>query len=152
MQTAAVDLVTEDPRSFLMGPGQETFDIAVHDPTSAHYVEDATGIIDSNSLWLSLGISGGITAAVLLALVLGLAWIRLLLKSRRIPMGPRLWVVGWLAAWMPIWALLQFVGTFPFNPSEAIILGTLIGAAIAQSGIDPQPRLDESTGSPDSRL
>jgi hypothetical protein len=35
------------------------------------------------------------------------------------------------------------VGTFPFNPSEAIILGTLLGAAIAQTGIALRPHLDK---------
>jgi len=146
-QAAAFDLVTEDPRTLLLGPGQETFDMAIHDPASPHFVKDAIGIIDPNSLWLSLGISGGIVAAVLLASVLALTWIRVSIASRRIPAGSRLSLVLWLAAWIPTWALLQFAGTFPFNPSEAIILGTLLGAAIAQSGVGRQQRPIQGTGS-----
>jgi O-Antigen ligase len=133
MQAAAIDVTTADPRAFFLGPGQEAFNQAVHDPTSDLYVEDATGVLDPNSLWLSLGISGGLIAAALLALVLAIAWIRLLLASRRVQAGPREWLACWLAAWLPVWALLQFAGTFPFTPSEATILGTMVGASIGQS-------------------
>jgi hypothetical protein len=140
MQMAALELVTESPRSLLLGPGQATFDMAVHDPASPQYVAEGVGIVDPNSLWLSLGVSGGIPAAGLLASVLALTWLRLLAAVQLLRLGPRAWLIAWLAAWIPTWGLLQFVGTFPFNPSEAMILGTLLGAAIAQSGLALEPR------------
>lgn len=143
MQLAALDLVTENPRNFFLGPGQATYDEAVHDPAGPHYVAQGVGIIDPNSLWLSLGVSGGVVAAGLLASLLTVTWIRLLLAVRRPPFGPRWWMLAWLAAWLPTWAFLQFVGTFPFNPSEAIILGTLLGAGIAQTGLVLRPHLNE---------
>jgi hypothetical protein len=143
MQLAALDLVTENPRNLLLGPGQQTYDEAVHDPGGHHYVEQSIGIIDPNSLWLSLGVSGGVVGAGLLASLVMAIWIRLLLAIRRLQFAPRGWMLAWLAAWLPAWALLQFVGTFPFNPSEAIILGTLLGAAIAQTGLALRPDGDQ---------
>ena len=135
LQGAALGLITDDPLSVVIGPGPAAFDVAVHDPSSRYYVEESAGIVDPNSLWLTIGLSGGLVAVTVLAAILLVVWIRLLVVARRTDPGPRLWTVRWLAAWIPTWAVVQFVGTNPFNPSEAMILGTLLGAAVAQSGM-----------------
>lgn len=130
MQAAAVDLILDSPRTIMLGPGQAVFELAIHDTSSPLHVEDSAGFRDSNSLWLTLAVAGGLPAALLMAVILGLVSLRSLRLTRTGRGGFPGVVVWWLAAWLPVWGVMQFFGTFPFVASEAIILGTMLGTAI----------------------
>ena len=141
LQIAALQMVVATPVDTAIGPGMAAFGANVHDPSSPHYVSGSEGIVDPNSLWLTSALAGGVLGLVALAgLILGTE-IRLVRALRSNRDGPIAWTVRWLAAWLPVWALIQFVGTNPFNPSEAMILGTLLGMAIGVSR--PVPESDE---------
>jgi hypothetical protein len=135
MQLAAAGLVGASPRDVILGPGLTAYDRAVHDPSDDWFVKDATGIVDPNSVWLTLAISGGAIGVALLATTLLATWWRVFRSSRFARDGSPMIVVATLAAWLPTWAVVQAVGTNPFNTSEAVILGTMLGAATAHSGI-----------------
>ena len=130
MQRTALAMITETPAAMIAGPGQRAFETAVHTEGSPRYVADAIGVRDPNSLWLSVGLSGGTVGLVLLLAALAVVAIRLLrvVRSRSDTHGSL--VVAWLAAWLATWAAMQFFGTYPFATAEAVILGTLLGIAI----------------------
>jgi hypothetical protein len=151
MQATALDLILDDPKSLLVGPGQQAYELAIHDPMSPRHISGAAGIRDPNSLWLSLAISGGILGPLLLAGIVAWISIRLLLATRRAAARPRRVLLAGLAAWLPTWACLQFVGTYPFNTSEAIILGTLLGTSVAQSGVGTEIETQVVAGSVGTR-
>ncbi len=134
MQRTALSMITETPRSLFVGPGQRTFESAVHDPDSPRYVADAVGVRDPNSLWLSVGLSGGVIGVGLLIAALAVVALRLWRMIRSRPETQAGLVVAWLAAWLATWVGMQFFGTYPFATAEAVILGTLIGVAIGLSG------------------
>ena len=134
LQTVALEQIADSPRSLIIGPGMSSFDHAVHDPASPDLIPDAAKINDPNSLWLTAGLAGGLPAMLLLLAVLGVAWLRLIRSFRD---ARSVWhgaTLLWLAAWIPVWALVQFVGTNPLAPAEAVILGTLSGLAVGLSG------------------
>ncbi len=109
----------------------------MHDPASPDLIPDAAKINDPNSLWLTAGLAGGLPAILLLLAVLGVAWLRLIRAFRD---ARSVWhgaALLWLAAWIPVWALVQFVGTNPLALAEAVILGTLLGLAAGLSGRRP---------------
>jgi hypothetical protein len=127
LQRTAVDMLVEDPRALLLGPGLAAYETAVHDPASPRRIPDAFAIRDPNSMWLTVALAGGLIGVLLAATVLGYLMLRLVREVLRSRDGwPRVTVV-WMAAWLPVWALVQFLGTNPFNTSEAIIFGTLVG-------------------------
>jgi hypothetical protein len=114
----------------LIGPGLATYETAIHDPASLRHLPAAFGIRDPNSLWLTVSLAGGVPGLLLLALLVGYLMVRLARAIRRPDDGwPRLAVL-WLAAWLPVWAVIQFLGTNPFNTSESIIFGTLVGSMV----------------------
>ncbi len=134
LQIVAFQEVTHSPRSLILGPGLSRFDIAVHDPASPVRIPEAARINDPNSLWLTVGLAGGVPAMLLLAAVLGVAWLRLMRSLRD---ARSVWhgaALLWMAAWIPVWALAQLVGTNPFALAETVILGTLLGLAAGLSG------------------
>jgi hypothetical protein len=133
MQRTALAMITETPAAAIAGPGQRTFETAVHTEGSPRYVADAIGVRDPNSLWLSVGLSGGIVGLILLLVALAVVAIRLLRVVRSRTDLPGSLVVSWLAAWLATWAAMQFFGTYPFATAEAVILGTLLGVAIGMT-------------------
>lgn len=135
LQANALDMVTADPVSFVLGPGMTAFANAIGDPAAERYVPGAEGIVDPNSLWLTMALAGGSVAVIALAALIAGTEIRLLGAARKHPPGRRQWVLSWLAAWLPVWSMVQFVGTNPFNTSEAMILGTLLGTGVGLSGV-----------------
>lgn len=133
LQIVAFQEVTDSPRSLLLGPGMSRFDAAVHDPASPDRIPDAAKINDPNSLWLTVGLAGGLPAVLLLAALLGVAWLRLIRSLRK---ASSVWhgvALLWLTAWIPVWALVQLVGTNPFSLAETVILGTMLGLAAGLS-------------------
>ncbi|MBA2275202.1 MAG: hypothetical protein H0W00_00685 [Chloroflexi bacterium] len=137
LQTVALEQIADSPRSLIVGPGMTSFDLAVHDPASPDLIPDAAKINDPNSLWLTAGLAGGLPAILLLLAVLGVAWLRLIRAFRD---ARSVWhgaALLWLTAWIPVWALVQFVGTNPLALAEAVILGTLLGLAAGLSGRRP---------------
>lgn len=136
MQKAALDLITASPRTLMLGPGQAVYELAIHEPSSPHYIVDAVGFRDSNSLWLTLAVAGGVPAALLMAIILLTIILRLLRVIRRGRDGLSGVAISWMAVWFPVWAVMQFFGTFPFVASEAIILGTMLGTAIGVTNRD----------------
>ncbi len=134
LQTVALEAITESPASLVLGTGMSRFDVAVHDPDSPGHIPDAARINDPNSLWLTVGLAGGLPAILLLATLLGVTWLRLLRSFR----GARsVWhgaALLWLAAWIPVWALVQLVGTNPLALAEAVIFGTMVGLAAGLAG------------------
>ena len=138
LQATALRMVVEDPTSSVLGPGMAAFDAAIHDPASTYYVRGAEGIVDPNSLWLTAALAGGVVALIALAIAVVAIEIRLLRAVRTQLNGPSPWTVRWLAAWLPTWALVQFVGTNPFNPSEAMILGAILGMAVGLTSQVPR--------------
>lgn len=137
LQTVALEAITESPGSLILGTGMSRFDVAVHDPDSPDHIPDAARINDPNSLWLTAGLAGGLPAMLLLAAILGVTWLRLLRSLR----GSRsVWhgsALLWLAAWIPVWALVQLVGTNPLALAEAVIFGTMLGLAAGLAGRSP---------------
>lgn len=134
LQMVALQEVTDSPRSLMLGPGVSAFQEAVHDPASPDHIPEATKIGDPNSLWLTAGLAGGLPGMLLLAGVLIIAWTRLI---RSLPTADGLWrraALLWLGAWVPVWALVQLVGTNPFSLAEAVILSTMLGLAAGLSG------------------
>jgi hypothetical protein len=129
LQRVALEAVTASPRSLALGAGLGRYADAIHDPSSPTRIEEATGIRDPNSLWLSVGLGGGATGVVLLVGVLAVAWSRLLRSLDRRGDPWRTAAVIWVAAWIPSWAVIQLVGTNPFTPAEAIIFGVMMGVA-----------------------
>jgi hypothetical protein len=110
------------------------FDVAIHDPASPDLIPEAARFNDPNSLWLTVGLAGGLPAILLLVAVLGVTWLRLIRSFRD---ALSVWhgaALLWLAAWIPVWALVQFVGTNPLTMAEAVILGTMLGLAAGLSG------------------
>lgn len=133
LQVVALKEITDSPRSLILGVGMSRFDAAVHDPASPDLIPDAARINDPNSLWLTVGLSGGVPAMLLLVAVMGLAWLRLIHAFRGALDVWHATALLWLAAWLPVWALLQFAGTNPLTPAESVILGTLLGLAAGLS-------------------
>ena len=134
LQTVALEAITESPGSLILGTGMSRFDVAVHDPDSPDHIPDAARINDPNSLWLTAGLAGGLPAMLLLAAVLGVTWVRLI-RSLREARG--VWhgaALLWLAAWIPVWALVQLVGTNPLALAESVIFGTMLGLAAGLAG------------------
>jgi hypothetical protein len=130
LQQTALDMVTADAGTMLIGPGLAAYETAIHDPASLRHLPAAFGIRDPNSLWLTVSLAGGVPGLLLLALLVGYLMVRLARAIRRPDDGwPRLAVL-WLAAWLPVWAVIQFLGTNPFNTSESIIFGTLVGSMV----------------------
>ncbi len=137
LQIVAFQEVTDSPRSLVLGPGMSRFDAAVHDPASPDRIPAAAKISDPNSLWLTVGLAGGVPAMLLLAAVLAVAWLRLIRSLRH---ASSVWhgvALLWLTAWIPVWALAQFVGTNPFSLAETVILGTMLGLAAGLSSPGP---------------
>jgi len=133
MQRTAVAMIAESPAALLIGPGQRAFETAVHRPDSPRFVADAIGVRDPNSLWLSVALSGGVVGVGLLIFALAVVARRLWRVIRSRTDSPSALVVAWLAAWFVTWAGMQFLGTYPFASSEALILGTFVGVAIGFS-------------------
>ena len=133
MQMTALEMIAESPAGMIIGPGQRAFEAAVHRPDSPHYVAEAIGVRDPNSLWLSVALSGGVVGVVLLILAFAVVAGRLWRIIRSRSDSPSTLVTAWLAAWFVTWAGMQFLGTYPFAPSEAVILGTLTGVATGLS-------------------
>ena len=145
LQGAAVELITRSPKSLLVGPGQHAFEAAIHTKTSPLYIAEAAPFRDSNSLWLTLAVAGGIPGALLMAAVLAIVTVRLLAATAAARPGVPRVTLMFLAAWVPAWAVTQIFGTFPFVASEAIILGILLGSAIALGSADlPGPDRSET--------
>nr|MDQ3552979.1 hypothetical protein [Chloroflexota bacterium] len=133
LQTVALKEIVASPKTMVLGPGTARYVTAVHDPASSDRIPEAIGIRDPNSLWLTLGLAGGVPAMILLAAVLGWAWLRLIRSfrdSRSVWHGA---AVLWLSAWIPVWALVQFLGTNPLALAESVILGTMLGLAAGLS-------------------
>ncbi len=129
LQRVALEEIVASPLSLLWGPGLARYESAIHDPASPHHIPEAIGIRDPNSLWLTVGLAGGLPAMVLLGGLLSVTWVRLLRSLGPDEAAGRAALVLWLGAWIPVWALAQLVGTNPFSSAEAIILGTVLGLA-----------------------
>jgi O-antigen ligase len=130
LQRTALEMVIEDERSLTLGSGLAAYETAVHDPASARHLPEATGIRDPNSLWLTVALAGGVIGVLLLAALISYMVVRLVRALRRPGEGAERVALLWLAAWLPVWSVVQLFGTNPFNTSEAIILGTMIGATV----------------------
>lgn len=141
LQMTAAELVLSGSRELTIGPGLAFYETAVHDPSSPSHIPAARGIRDPNSLWLTVALAGGIVAVALLALLVG-SLVLALVRVRRHTDNP--WTraaIIWLLAWLPVWASVQALGTNPFNTSESIIFGTLVGS-IAGLGAALRPDRD----------
>ena len=156
LQRTAFEMITSDPRAALVGPGLAAYETAVHHPASPRRIPEAVGIRDPNSLWLTITLAGGVMGLGLLIVLLGVLGVRLWRTLRRparyepaTTAWPRL-VVLWLAAWLPVWAIVQVFGTNPFNTAESIIFGTLVGtglgltAKLPPAGQEPSGDLDQA--------
>jgi hypothetical protein len=128
LQRTAVEMVTEDERSLLLGSGLAAYETAVHDPASVRHLPEAAGIRDPNSLWLTVALAGGVVGVLLLAALIAYLIVRLARALHRTNEGAERVAMLWMATWLPVWSVVQLFGTNPFNTSEAIILGTMIGA------------------------
>lgn len=134
LQALALEEIVASPTTMLLGPGIERYVTAAHDPSSPDRIPEATGIRDPNSLWLTMGLAGGVPAILLLTGVLAVAWLRLMRSFRD---ARSVWhgtALLWLSAWIPVWALVQFLGTNPLALAESVILGTMLGLAAGLSG------------------
>lgn len=149
LQRTALEMVSAGAREAILGPGLAAYETAVHDPASRRRIPEAVGIRDPNSLWLTVGLAGGLIGVLLLVLLLAVVGVRLLRRLRRAPAAategrwPRLAVL-WLAAWLPVWATVQIFGTNPFNTGESIIFGTLVGTGM---GLTEALRVTDAGGS-----
>lgn len=149
LQAVALEAILESPRSLVLGTGMSRFDVAVHDPDSPDYIPDAARINDPNSLWLTAGLVGGLPAVLLLAALLGVTWVRLLGALRGVRSVWQGAALLWLAAWIPVWALVQLAGTNPLVLAEAVIFGTMLGLAAGLVGRSPAvDSFSRSVGAP----
>jgi hypothetical protein len=135
MQSNALEMILASPADAIVGPGQRRFEEAIHEPTSDRYIAEAAGIRDPNSLWLTVGISGGLVGIAALAAVLILIELGLFRQLSRDPTGPLGVVMAWFATWIPIYAVTQLFGPFPFSTSEAAILATVLGTSLGLIGV-----------------
>jgi hypothetical protein len=144
LQRTAVEMLTQAPGTFVAGTGMAAYETAVHDPASPRHIPEAVGIRDPNSMWLTVALAGGIVGVGLLIVLLG----SLLLRLFRPLSGWRRLAVLWLAAWLPVWAAVQALGTNPFNTGEAIIFGTVVGLICGitadKAGVERTVDLDQS--------
>lgn len=127
LQRTAVEMLAQAPGTVVLGPGLAAYETAVHDPASPRHLPAAIGIRDPNSMWLTVALAGGIVGVGLLIVLLGSLLVRLWRAVVRPSVGWSHLAVVWLAAWLPVWAAVQALGTNPFNTGEAIIFGTMVG-------------------------
>ena len=142
MVIAGIDLLLDTPATLLAGPGLEAYARTIADPASPHYLPEVVGTIDPNSFWLTIALAAapwlpcrswqhwpgcGSGCGATCERTLSSTWA----ADPRARVDLTSLHLLWIVAWLPTWALIQNLGSMPFQVGIAVPFGFALGLAAA---------------------